>query len=142
MNIDSLLVSEFARAEAEGKLTIVGAFHQLSAPGFPVRVPDLYISLIIHGHAGDAGTEHRVEIQLIEARRRVLSEFQVPVTMPPGPALPGLPLRLAMVVKVDNVVFPTPGPYAFEVLIDGVYHAGTALYASLPEPQSDRRDPG
>ena len=38
-----------------------------------------------------------------------------------------------MVFNVIQAEFPTDGPYAFELYIDGTYHAAAAFFIALKE---------
>lgn len=135
MNVDSILVSEFARIEPESSsLTIVGVFNQLVVAEIPVKLPALALSIVIHGHSAEANTSHKIEVRLLNQRRETINPKPIEVSFafsnaPP----PGLPLRHTAVVKVFGPVFPEYGAYAFEVYIDGTYHAGTVVYIGREE---------
>jgi hypothetical protein len=130
VNVDSTLVSEFARVEDGGNLTVVNVFNQFTAERFPALLPSLYLSLIIHASVAEAGTSHDLDVHFLNHRReRLGSEIRSLFDLPDGPALPGVPLRACIVVSLVGWEIPEPGPYAFEVFIDGTYSAGTVLYA-------------
>jgi hypothetical protein len=133
VNVDSILVSDYAQASLDGKLTVVGVFNRVS--GAPITLPQLSISLVIHGHAAEAGTTHTLEIWLLNERREKLNPepMRESFTFAGSESiLPGVPLR---VISVSTVLMPTfseSGPYAFEVYIDGTYHASASLYVGSP----------
>jgi len=56
-------------------------------------------------------------------------DFVLAAATPP----PGMPLRHTMVFNVIQAEFPTDGPYAFELYIDGTYHAAAAFFIALKE---------
>jgi len=129
MNVDSILISEFASVTDGTALTVFRTFNRLEAKGLPARVPMMFVSLIIHGHPSEASKGHEIELRLINSRREVVGaigkgEFQFgsAVSHPPG-----LPLRHVNIHGMVNLEFTEFGPYAFEVYVDGTYHAGAAF---------------
>jgi hypothetical protein len=132
VNVDSILLSEFAKVEQSGNLTVVSAFNALGGPGPAWGLPLMAISLVIHGHRDEAGTEHRAVIRLINARReQVIPEelsFDFQFREDDGSLEEGMPLRHTAVFMLGGVAFTEPGPYAFEIYIDGTYHAAATLF--------------
>ena len=129
LNGDSSLISDYVTITDGGKLTVVGVFNRIPAAEAPAKIPFLFVSLVIHAHASEAGSRHRVEIQCLNAKREPVrpplgNEF----SFAPESVRPGIPLRHAMAVGVLLPVFQDPGPYAFEVLNDGKYHAAATIY--------------
>lgn len=132
MNVDSILLSEYASLSALNELTVVRVFNQLVARSYPATHEWLAISLIIHGHRSERGTEHAVEIRIVGAQSREgkkvhEGKFTFADADPPA----GVPLRHTYIFRMVRVQFPEPGPYAFEVYIDGTYHAASVLYLGL-----------
>lgn len=135
MNVDSILLSDFAQVTA-GKLTVVGVFDRVPAEAPPATLLQMAISLVIHGHSAEAGTTHNLEIWLLNQRRERLNPaaFGQPFKFgPPESVTPGIPLRVVIVQGVLMPTFEELGPYAFEVYIDGTYHTAAALYVG-PNP--------
>lgn len=131
MNIDSILLSDHARVDAGGKLTVVGAFNRITGPGPVWRLPYMAISMVIHGHADEAGTEHEIEIELKHESGDVLTEepMKLSFKFQDRESLhPGIPARHVATHTILVPTFDRPGAYAFNVYIDGTYHASTSLY--------------
>jgi hypothetical protein len=127
MNVDSILISDYASMEPSGKLYVSGVFNRIGAHAFPAMHPIMGVSLVIHGHSAEAGTEHEVEVRLLNVNREPIvpplkSRFQFGEDQPGG-----IPLRQITLHRLLGVVFAEPGVYAFEVFIDGVYHASASL---------------
>lgn len=96
----------------------------------------VYLSVIIEAHPREAGTSHDLEIRLIDGERKpVLPDaFRSKVTfVEPAGAVPGMPVRHITTAGIFGVQFPTPGPYAFEAYIDGIYSGSATLYVSQIE---------
>jgi hypothetical protein len=132
LNVDSTLLSDYARAEGGGGLTVVNAFNRLRANRFPVEARTLYLSLIVHAAEAEAGSSHNLEVLFLNARREAIGpEIKVSFKLPPGPAVAGIPLRTALVLSLNGWTFPEAGPYAFEVYIDGTYASSAVVHAAL-----------
>ena len=72
MNVDSILISEFATVDSNMSLTVVRTFNVLEAAGFPVQIPLVSVSAIIHAHLSEAGSEHELRLTLMNSRRETL----------------------------------------------------------------------
>ena len=129
VNIDSILISNYAHSE-NGKLTVVGVFNHAITNEAPVRIPLLFLSLVIHAHPDEAGTSHKGHIRLLNARREVVREdLEFEFTFGPREAaIPGLPFRAVHTLGIMFAEFPELGPYAFEVYLDDTYSGGAAFY--------------
>ncbi|HEV2131997.1 MAG TPA: hypothetical protein VGR27_12875 [Longimicrobiaceae bacterium] len=129
MNVDSILLSDYAQLDSGGKLTVVGVFNHIARDMAPVSHPQMALSVVVHGHSEEAGTRHTLEIRLLNQRRELVTPEPITAEFAlPGASPPGLPLRNVTVLNVMQPVFPELGAYAFEIYIDGTYHAGVALY--------------
>lgn len=133
MNVDSILISEYARSFEGGRLVIVGTLRQAFVPGFPATLPPLYVTLVLEEHKSRVGSEHELEIRVLDADRKPIGQeaakpikFRFSKTPPP----PGVHLRHNVIAQM-HVTFPREGPFAFEVYIDGTYHASAVFYVGL-----------
>ena len=136
MNVDSILLSEYAKSDEAGRLTVVNCFNRLTTPQAPVGIEILCISLVVHGSPSEAGSQHQGEIRLLNQRREVLNEKPVPFGFRfagPEGLDPGMPVRWIGSFRILRLVLPEFGPYAFEVYIDGTYHAAASLYVRQQE---------
>lgn len=130
MNVDSILIAEFAKVDERGRLTVIDAFNNLSGPGPVWGLPVMAVSLVIHGHRAEAGTRHKVDMRLIDASRKdVVPPMHFEFSFPEdnGKLDEGVPLRQPWTFGMIGVSFNKPGIYAFEVQIDGTYAASASL---------------
>lgn len=130
MNVDSILISDYAAVSERGALSVFKTFNRIRGEELPAHLPMMCISLIIHAHPSEGGSQHEIEIRLLNSRRKEVVSFpKRPLQLPPADDIPpGLPLRAVQVQAMMNLKFEEAGPYAFEVYIDGTYHAGAAFY--------------
>ena len=93
----------------------------------------MFVSLIVHGHPSEGGSEHEVETRLLNSSRETVLTVTKGFSFTTDEPVPGLPLRHVFIQGLVNLEFQETGPYAFEVYIDGTYHAGAAFYVGLKE---------
>lgn len=138
MNVSSIIISDFAQTE-NGKLYVIGAFDRIPVTEPPAQLGQMSLSLIIHGHSAEAGSTHSLQIQFLNQRREMMGPpLDGNFAMPPAEMIvPGIPLRAVLTLTILSPVFPELGAYAFEVYIDGTYHAGAALYVGPPPAITD-----
>jgi len=130
VNIDSILVSKFADVE-DGPLTVVGAFQVVESSRFPLKLPMLAISLVLHGHVEEARDSHRIRVEVLNEKRETVNPRPIEGTFRfSDHGIPGLPLEHVAVFRILHPVFRKPGAYAVEVYVDDTYHAGAAFYAA------------
>ena len=133
MELILALACDDARVRPDGKLDILGVFNELSAPGFPAAQERMTVVFVLQWDRHESG---RIPLRadLVDEAGRVLLTIQGHTdvdTREHGRA----PAQTRIVLPLQDVVFPAPGSYRFEL------HAGnTALHAfSLFVSQ---RDPG
>lgn len=127
MNVDSFLISDYAD-ETNGKLIIIGTFDTIYVPQFPHVHPLMAFSMVIHGHRDEAGREISLEIKVLDQDRKQIGLINGSGALPTA-AAPGLPLRSVLAGRIHGIPFQKEGAYAFEVYLNGTYHAGAVLYA-------------
>ena len=135
MNVDSILLADYARVGSDGKLDVVGVFNRIPTDVLPAHLPFLALSLVVHGHSGEGGTSHHIELRLLNGRREPVGapttgEFEFPVA---SAAYPGLPVRAVKTFLLLHPTFEEYGLYVFEVHINGVYHAAASFYVGPPD---------
>ena len=126
MNIDSILIAEYASVDRDGRLTVVNSFNQITGPGPKWTIAMLALSIVIHGHSEEAETDHQGELRLINESREVVKTMPFEVKFPKA-TVPGLPVRFIATLRSVGATFDAPGLYAFEVYIDGIYMAAASL---------------
>lgn len=129
MNVDSILISEYATLTPGNQLTVIRSFNRLAAPNFPATQPWLAISLVIHAHRDERGSSHEIEIRVTKPEGTD-SIHRAEFTLADGDPPPGMPLRHTYIHQHINFTFDAAGAYAFEVYIDDTYHAASTLYVS------------
>ena len=115
-----------ASAGPDGKLEMRGVFHDLYAPGFPARQERMVLVLAVEWDREDEGRySFRIDVTGPDGRPTLTVEGQSDVT-PRPPDRPPPRTRLAM--PLEEVVFPVPGRYDFQVRLKGRTLQGPTLY--------------
>lgn len=126
MRILTSAVCDHAAATPDGKLNLHGIFHDLYAPGFPARQDRMTLVLSLEWDRSDAGRHSfRVDVRGPDGRPTLTVEGQSEVTPRPEGRPPP---RTRLVMPLEDVVFPVPGRYEFEVKVKGNVLAGPTLH--------------
>jgi hypothetical protein len=110
-------VCEDARERNDGRLDLVGVFHELSAPGFPAMQERMIAVFLIEWAADEAGRQP-LRADMVDATGRKLLTIQGHTDVEARSA--GRPPALTrLIVALDKVVFPVPGVYRFDLVAGG-----------------------
>lgn len=126
MNVDSILISEFAH-QPEGKLTIVGVFNKIGPGKLPLQIPTMAVTIVVHAHHDEAGTVHQCELRLIDEARKVIKSQTLEIKFATEGIVPGIPLRAVVIAMFLGPKFENAGAFAFEVYIDDIYSAAASF---------------
>lgn len=135
MELVLALVCDEARAEPDGKLDVRGVFHDLFAPGFPAKQDRMVLVLVLEWDRGDQG-RYQFSVDLLDPNGRpsLTVRGHSDVDARGGE---GAPARTRLVMPLEEVVFPIPGPYRFRVRVKGREMDGPAVYLVRTEPASE-----
>lgn len=111
------LTCEEASARDDGRLDVLGVFHQLYAPGFPAKQDRMVLAIALEWEAGEEG-EIEFQIDLLDP------SGSPSLTISGGTEVPGrtpgeAPPQTRLVMPLEGVVFPAAGSYLFEVKAAG-----------------------
>lgn len=126
MRILTMAVCERAELRRDGKLDVLGAFHDLAAPAFPAKQDEMVLVVAVEWDASDSG-RYRFKVDLVgEGTPPALTVDGETEVKPRG--ADGRPARTYLIMPVRDVVFPAPGAYRLELRIKGRSHAGPPLH--------------
>ncbi|SRR5258706_16234651 len=116
-----------------GKNTLVGTFHSLAWPQFPFTIPRFFVHVAI-SNLVLTGKPISIAINVKQPQTgAVVGSFGMPVNIPIPPDPPKEPIVVNFNIPFTNVVFPSPGDYAIEILFDGE-HVGERILAIRQRP--------
>ena len=113
MELRYAVLCDFANVTNEGKLNILGVFDRLFATSFPASHRQLYLINSIETEPEDEGETREIHVQLINADGRVITELRGSMNFGIGKQV------VNQIHLFQDVQFPAPGPYQFNILFDG-----------------------
>jgi hypothetical protein len=137
MKVALAVLADFASVTQDGKLNILGIFHEVKPPFLPFPFPQMFLVASFEAEPADYGKHHSIRVIL---RRKnddgteILSldgEMQTP-----NPTRPGATGYVNQVVGLSGVTFERAGDYLFSILVNGEGKATVPLHVYEAE-----RDP-
>ena len=117
MKLTTAALCESARERPDGRLDLLGVFHELSAPGFPAIQEHMTAVFVIEWEDDERGELPLRADLLAPGGRKVLTIEGHTEVAAPGPG--GAPAQSRLILPLEKVVFPVPGAYEFELLAGG-----------------------
>lgn len=139
MNLDIALLADAATVDASGKLNVLGAFHRLRGPEFPLRHGRLALVLRFAPEPGDAG-RMEVGIRLLGPEEKLILRLDGQVDVNVGDE--SIDIRIPQVLNLDGIVFPMGGTYRFLVDVDGEEVGEVPLKVEEGQPPRGASRPG
>lgn len=126
MHVQLALVCDDARMRPDGKMDVEGVFNDLAAPGFPAKQDRMVLVTTIEWSRGDAGrNKFRVDLKAPDGRTSLTVEGETEVDERPADRPPP---RTRLILPLQDVVFPEPGRYTFEIRIKGKKMRGPSIF--------------
>ena len=127
MDVDTIMLADFASQSESQKLNVMGVFNRIMAKQFPARHPEMFIVTKISASNAEANTVRKLTIKILD--EDATGEFlnysrDIKVEARPG----GMRFEMNGILKVADVVFPKAGTYQISVLVDGDEKATLPLY--------------
>jgi len=120
------LVCDDAGLSPDGKLDFHGVFNDLYAPGFPAKQDRMVLVVVVEWDRQDEGRHRfRVDLQDDDGKPTLSVEGYSDVDRRPDDRPPP---RTRLVLPLEEVVFPRPGAYRFQIRIKGQSYPGPSLY--------------
>ncbi|MFZ9387358.1 MAG: DUF6941 family protein [Chitinophagaceae bacterium] len=125
METEIFTLADFAQ-DNNSKLTIVGTFDTINAPQFPVTHPACSIACRMRFAEKEAG-EHQFKLRLIDSSgKEIIKPVEGNLNIGKPPA--GKFVSINIVINFNQLQFPKPERYAFELYIDGEWQSGLPLF--------------
>jgi hypothetical protein len=132
------LLCDEADVDGDGKLNVRGGFNDLYAPGFPAKQDRMVLVIVLEWDRGDHG-RYRFTADLLAPdgtpTLTVTGHSDVDARSEAQP-----PARTRLVMPLENVVFPVPGPYRLRLSAKGRPIEGPALHLIRSEPLPEPAD--
>jgi hypothetical protein len=126
MHLLMMAFCEHAELRPDGKLDVHGAFADLAAPGFPAKQDTMVLVVAVEWEPGDGGRyRFKVELKGRGGQPSLTIDGETEVR---AFASGDRPARTYLIMPVDDVVFPEPGPYRLEARLKGETLLGPVLH--------------
>lgn len=116
MKVTLAVTADYANVTKEGKLNILGIFDTIKATSFPCTHPALILVFKLEAGMTETGRNKKVEVQLMDEDGTKLMSIMTDITI--GPVRPGELFTTGSLLTFQNLVFPKPGTYVFDIFID------------------------
>jgi hypothetical protein len=115
----------------DGRIDLVGVFHELHAPGFPAVQARMTAVFTLVWDDGESGRQP-IRADLVDAAGNRVLTIQGHTDVPPAGDR-SAPPTTRLVMPLEQVVFPAAGRYAFHVVAGAETKLACSLYV-LPGP--------
>ena len=116
MKVTLAVIADYANVTKEGKLNILGIFDTIHATSFPCTHPSLLLVFKLEAGMTEVGRNKKVEVQLMDEDGTKLMSIGTELVI--GPVRPGELFITGSILTFQNLVFPKPGTYQFDIFID------------------------
>jgi hypothetical protein len=128
VQVDFAVLADYALIDQHGKLSVLGIFQHVWVGTFPAVHPRTHLVLRVRGRRTEIG-QHPIRIRFVDENGNELLGGEGTVQFGEPPA--GVTEIEAGAVLVFDVPLPHPGPYWFEIAMDG----GDAIRVPLSASQ-------
>src|SRR3990170_6129407 len=137
MEVTLAVVADGASRDETGKLNIYGIFDQVYSDKFPFQYPLMFLAVRFSANPSEFGRRKEIEVSLVDPDGRVLGggKAKGDVPKPEG----GTRANVEILLRMENVPFPKPGPYHFSVLIGGEEKARIPVDVVVRKSEKKRR---
>lgn len=131
MEVDLALLADAATIDGSGKLNILGIFDRLGTSSFPTRHPRLSLVLRFSAGVHEVG-KHEIAIILKSPDGQEVVRIDGEMNLSAGPRGVSAGVLVPHILNMDGLVFPLPGMYSFDVIVDGEHHVAIPLTVDGP----------
>jgi hypothetical protein len=125
MKVAIAAVADHAWVE-NGCLSLFRTFDNINADSFPFTLSRMSVALRLLIRRSEA-QEHKLNISLADSDGKKLMHSDININFqPPQGSVPESSFSFAL--NGQNIVFPKPGDYAVDILIDGRVEASIPIY--------------
>jgi len=128
MKLVLAVLADFASVTQDGKLNILGIFHELNPPVLPFPFPQMFLVASFEAEPAEYGKRHSMRVVLRDKNddnAEMLSlEGEVQT---PKPARPEAVGYVNQAIGLSGVTFEHAGDYVFSILVNGEEKATVPL---------------
>jgi hypothetical protein len=125
------VAADYANITRDGKLNIMGIFHEVHASNFPARHSSMNLIATLGAEFGEWGQTRDFTIKLLDEDGNQVMDFSGQIEIPKGER--GRKPEVNIILGLNDVVFPKPGAYQFVILVDKDHKGELTLYVNQIE---------
>jgi hypothetical protein len=130
MKVTFALLADAASPGQDGRLTIQGAgLETVCARAFPVTYEQMVLIARFDLSPAECGYDHTLRIPFLGPDGQEFGAVEGPLRGERSPVEPYRAVAVPLLVEMPDLPLPTPGDYAFHLLVDGFELATLPLYA-------------
>lgn len=133
MKVTMALLADYANVSREGKLNVLGIFHQFNTSILPAALPQFQFVLTLEGDFADSGREHEIEIRCMSPSGQDLFKMEGKFSVRGG--APGITLRTNQILTINHLTFKEAGGHIFYVYLNNHREADVALQVTLRQEE-------
>lgn len=118
------LLADYTTTSKEEKFSVIGIYDRIGARSFPARHPQLQLAIRLQATRADVGHERQLMVDLVDIEGKTLQRADGVIGLPQDVDRPP---TMNLVMVFEDTLFPEPGPYQFNVFLDGRQEAEVAL---------------
>lgn len=116
MNVDTLLVADYANVTDRGKINVMGIFRRIVAPQFPARHPQMYLIVGLSADVAEYGENRKLIIKLLDPDAQEMMSFSREFKVSKGVGWQRSEVN--NIIQLRDLIFKKEGTYEFSILID------------------------
>lgn len=131
MRLRLAVAADYANLSSEGKLNIMGVFHEVAPQAFPAALSQGFLVLEWEAGPAEVGTQRALKIAFVDPDGTEKLALGVSIEVPVV-RRPGSPALFNQIVNMAGTPLERPGEHAFYVLADDDEKGRIALYVHEP----------
>jgi len=117
VNVLHILAADYANVAEGGKINVMGIFNKIFAREFPTRQPEMHLVVKLDASPAEYDTVRKLTIKLLdETGSQEIVNWSRDIHIPMGSGAERAEIN--QILRLRDVVFPTPGTYQFSVIVD------------------------
>lgn len=116
MNVDILLVADYANIADGGKLNVMGIFRQIFSTQFPARHPEMYLIVGLSANPAEFDMNKKLTVKLLDPDAKEMMTFSREFVVPKG--IGWRRSEVNNILHFRDIIFPKEGTYEFSILVD------------------------
>lgn len=125
------LAADYANITPDGKLNVMGIFHDILAQTFPARHSSMHLIAKLEAELGEYGQTREFTVKLLDADGNQIfdlsGQFQIP------PVGRGRRPEVNLILELKDIIFPREGMYQFVLLVDKDHKSELSINVSKSE---------